>query len=624
MSLTDSVETGELFRELSALVIDLYQSVKRLGTISNSCGVKLPEGEDWFELLSRKLLPQVGDCANLIVAVMGGTNTGKSLIFNHIVGDNCSGVDYRASGTKHPVCVASGKISNPLDILQRNFGNFNIETWSSPNQPLEPNTELRLFWKTSNNLPNRILVIDTPDIDSDNERNWSCARGVRHASDVIIAVLTGQKYNDAIIRRFFREASEAAKPIIVVFNMINPERDLEHIPNWINQFCEETHTTPITILFAKFDANKSSALELPFYQSTTEVNPLGNIVDLRRVLTELHFDRIKSQTLVGAIRVIIDKTNGLPEFLNRIELAAKQFSKALKELEQSDNTTKIEWPAIPISILTEELRKWWHEEKRPIWSRKINDIYKSIGNKLIYPLVKLYEIIVQKFSHNTNPNEKYGNQINLFKEKESAAVVTFIETIFNRLDNLARTDNHVLRREISMLTCGEKRVELLNRAKIVLEELEPLDTSLRKTIRNNLAQWTEKNPIKTNIIQSIDQALTLVRPAVTVSLVVSGFVIGSVIAAPLVDEIMLIGGITAGGEAIIHSATETIKSNLAKLLKQLQEEFIVSRSKKFHTTFLHELWNDIINRLHTGANVTNSKEFQDCQVCLQRAIEIIK
>ena len=41
----------------------------------------------------------------LVAAVVGGTNIGKSAVFNQLAGDNASAVSPLAAGTKHPVCL---------------------------------------------------------------------------------------------------------------------------------------------------------------------------------------------------------------------------------------------------------------------------------------------------------------------------------------------------------------------------------------------------------------------------------------------------------------------------------------------------------------------------------------
>ncbi|MDR1477862.1 MAG: GTPase domain-containing protein [Planctomycetaceae bacterium] len=640
-----------LFGELSELAIEIDRVVGQLIRVVGACGVSLAEGEDWYDLLSCKLLPQVGDRAYLIISVMGGTNTGKSVIFNHLVGNYCSGVDHRASGTKHPVCVVSGSIPNSLDILRRNFCHFNLVEWSRSEQPLESCREHQLFWKVDNRLEERLLIFDTPDIDSDNELNWVRARGVRNAADVIIAVLTSQKYNDAAVRRFFREAAEAAKPVIVIFNMVDIERDVEHITIWLKQFCDETGCVPIAVLAAPFDGGKAAELRLPFYQlpqdgkGTEEINDTKStlnlnkqsqqhetfvqeqlpqsvlaMVDLRRIFTELHFDRIKSQTLIGAIRVIIDESNGLPSFLRRVEVASNQFGAALAAIEGIDDKLEMELPAMPISVLAGGMWAWWNEAKRAVWLRRINDVYRVLGGKLVYPFSKLWGVIVQKlFSRVGNTGYGQDNLLRYLRESEEGVVVGFIETIFGYIERLAETDNLVLRREMLSLVSGGRRVEILARAKVVLSELDPVEVNFDNALRQNLTTWAAKNLVWVGLIKLLDLVVTLVRPVFTVLFIVGGLIIGSKITGQWFGVVLAAGVLVICGEAVVYSVSEAIKLSLAKLFKHIQDDFISARSKKFHATFLSEFWHDVVNRLKSGSAIAKSKEFQDCQTCLKKA-----
>lgn len=627
MSLSNLSGANRLFSEFSELAIEFDRVVRPLTLIVERCGVETPENEDWYKLLFHKLASQIGDNASLIVSIMGGTNTGKSMIFNHLVGGHCSGVDYRASGTKHPVCVVSGSISNPLEILQRNFGNkFNFVEWSSSEQSLETADMWQFFWKVDENLTDRILVLDTPDIDSDSELNWARSREVRHPADVVIAVLTGQKYNDAAVRRFFREAAEASKPIIVIFNMVKFESDREHITVWLNQFCEETKSVPIAVLVVPFDESKASSLQLPFYRVEQSGNVTDEIVDLRQQITELHFERIKSQTIRGAINVITDETSGLPLFLRRIEFAAGQFEKALEAIEQAEEKIEIKWPAIPIKILAEEMQQWWHEKKRPRWARRINYLYDKAGRILVYPFIKLRNFIVGRiFRFNEKSEVSEDKLLQHFKESEENAVVIFIETVFNRLECLSKTDNLVLKKETASLLTGNKREEVLEQAKSVLEKLEPLETDFRAVFRKNLEVWPEKNIKKTKIGILLDKVLTIMRPLITAALIIGGWkLIGGVITELWIKLIVTVV-IAVCGEVFIYSISQRLKFWLAgKLFKNVRKEFTLSRSKKFDKSFSNELWSEVINRLQVGASVVNSQEFQNCRSCLKKASEKIK
>ena len=84
------------------------------------------------------------------------------------------------------------------------------------------------------------MLVDAPDVDSDVTVNWQRARAIRQTADVLIALLTQQKYNDAAVKQFFRAAVEADKPIIVIFNFCDLEADRDYWPQWLARFCAET------------------------------------------------------------------------------------------------------------------------------------------------------------------------------------------------------------------------------------------------------------------------------------------------------------------------------------------------------------------------------------------------
>ena len=197
------------FAQYAQTILELDGLLEPLLSLAESCGVPSPEQENWYALLKQKLVPQLNEKPFLIVALMGGTNTGKSLIFNHLAGESFSAVDHRASGTKHPVCLVPKVegITSFESILLRHFDTFRCVVWSNAEQPLEPSEENYLFWHEGKNVPERLMLLDTPDFDTDRKANWERAKSVRHIADVLIAILTEQKYNDAVVRRFFREAA---------------------------------------------------------------------------------------------------------------------------------------------------------------------------------------------------------------------------------------------------------------------------------------------------------------------------------------------------------------------------------------------------------------------------------
>src|SRR5258708_2553891 len=214
--------------------------------LERACGLlRLPSlaGREWYEALHRKLLPQLAGHPFIVAAVVGGTNTGKSVIFTHLAGDHVSATSPLASGTRHPLCLVPEGFQREHDLAAI-FQGFRLIEWTEPEAALENAPEHRLFWKTSPALPTNLLVLDTPDIDSDAEINWLRADHLRHCADVLVAVLTQQKYNDAAVKKFFRKAAGEDKAVIAVFNQCLLSEDEQYWPKWLDTFSRETGVVP--------------------------------------------------------------------------------------------------------------------------------------------------------------------------------------------------------------------------------------------------------------------------------------------------------------------------------------------------------------------------------------------
>ena len=589
------------FAQYAQTILDLDGLLEPLQHLAESCGVSAPEHEHWYALLKQKLVPQLTGKPFLLVAVMGGTNTGKSLIFNHLAGESFSAVDHRASGTKHPVCLVpkNTETTSFSSILARHFDSFQCVPWSNAEQPLELADENYLFWHEGENVPERLLLLDTPDFDADREINWDRAKSIRHAADVLIAVLTEQKYNDATVRRFFREAAEADKPIIVLFNMIDLDGNTPILSRWLEQFCRETGTQPIDVLATPYNRECVETLTLPFYAVRNETFVP---IDIKTELIDLHFDAIKMRTLRGAINVLDDPKTGVQSYLDTIQDASSQFAHAMKTLENIGNA-EVQWSGLPAAILADEVQTWWNSN-RPAWSQKINSVYRKVGNGLLWSVRKTVNYVMGNGGNNPITT------LEDFRAAERRTAIEFIEKIIDKLTTLADTENPVLRREIAKLTSGEHRSKLLQRAYSVLDSLPPVDQEFRQLLYQHLANWAAENPKTTAWMQMLDNIMTAAHPLVTVTLAVSG---GWVVAAALPYQVAGGAAAMAVGETAIQAGSEGIAGQASRLFCQIQEDYVLTRSKCFAEGFQKELWQDIISRLQTGASATESEVFKRCR-----------
>ena len=155
-------------------------------------------------------------------------------------------------------------------IWRRFFRASNCAPGRAADDALVDRPEDRIFWRTAAGTPPNLLILDTPDIDSDVQVNWRRADAVRRVADVLIAVLTQQKYNDAAVKRYFRSAAEEGKVVLVIFNQCQLPEDEAYWPLWLDTFCRETGVAPRLIYVAPNDRRAAEEGRLPFFEKTNE------------------------------------------------------------------------------------------------------------------------------------------------------------------------------------------------------------------------------------------------------------------------------------------------------------------------------------------------------------------
>ena len=255
----DDAKRETVFRTCESITRRLVPALAQLESTASLLQQPPLAGREWFEVLRQKLVPQLGEQAFLVVAVVGGTNIGKSVIFNHLAGCKASASSPLASGTKHPVCLVPEGFTQHHS-LQSVFPDFELHEWSDASSSLEEDDAHQIFWRTAKELPPSLLILDTPDVDSDARINWVRADAVRRCADVLIAVLTQQKYNDAAIKEFFRKAGDEDKAVLVVFNQCLLPEDEPYWPIWLDTFCRETHIHPDAVYLAPADRRAAEEL----------------------------------------------------------------------------------------------------------------------------------------------------------------------------------------------------------------------------------------------------------------------------------------------------------------------------------------------------------------------------
>jgi len=624
----DSAPADSMSGPYAACAIEIRRLYKALQTLeADGALLQLAPlaGREWYELLTRKLLPQLGDEPFIVVAVVGGTNIGKSVIFNHLARSRTSSTSPLASGTKHPVCLVPPGFEKRHD-LQSIFRGFELHAWTASDLALENRPEHRLFWQTSQQVPGNLLVLDTPDIDSDAEVNWIRADYIRHAADVLIAVLTQQKYNDAAVKQFFRKAAAEDKAVIVVFNQCLLPEDEQYWPLWLSTFTRETGIQPELVYVSPNDRRAAEENRLPFYlrewtppaegagtaqapQASSASSNDSTPHDLAEDLSRLHFDEIKIRTLRGSLRQIQSPQSGVPAYLEEIRQRSADFEAAAALLNSQQLARIRNWPPLPNQLMVAEVREWWRTQREG-WTRTVHDVYNTIGTAVISPFRWMKQ-------HFAGPEPDLLEQ---YRKQEREVILAAIQELYQGLNDLSQLGNELLRPRLTKMLAGERRAELLASISRAHDELS-LEDDLREVVRAQMQAFREESPQLYEFLRTLDRVAAGARPMTSVVLFVAGGIpVADAVAAPLITEAVLhiAGGTGAvvAGEAAMSRTSAGIRTLEAKF-RQLQTAFTVRRLSWLAGQLKEHLLGSLQEELTTSASLPQSPAFKQVEACLR-------
>ncbi len=581
---------------------------------------------EWYETLTRKLIPQLSSEPFIVVAVVGGTNIGKSVLFNHLAGSRVSATSPLASGTKHPVClVPTGFTAN--HNLSEIFQGFELEEWTQSESALKTDASDKLFWKESPSVPSNMLVLDTPDVDSDAAVNWHRADCIRHSADVLVAVLTQQKYNDAAVKQFFRKAGAEDKAVVVVFNQVLLPEDEDYWPLWLGTFTKETSITPEMVYVAPNDRRAAEANKLPFYvrswpqptasegKPATAGGPSNTPHDLREDLSQLHFSSIKFRTIRGSLRQLVNEDSGIPAYLNEIQARSGDFRSAAQLLTSRQLARISNWPTIPNRLLVNEIRRWWRGQREG-WRKSVHDFYNSLGDGVLRSVRWARDRIS---GTEVDPIEQY-------QRAEHEVILTAIEDLLDGLNQLAELGNDLLRPRIARLLTGDRRAALLARINSEHSQLQ-LEAELQDVVANQMQAFRSENPQVFDLIKQFDSFAAAARPVTSVALfLVGGGPLGHA-AAPVAHSLAFDAVLhIAGGTGAVLAGETALSGTSAGLrvveahFRQLHVAFTTHRLEWLGRQLKDNLLGTLQDELQSAAAIPDSAAFQN----VRRVIESLR
>ena len=530
---------------------ELCELIDALRPLSAALGAPDPSATDWHGQLFGKLQAQVSREPVVVAAVCGGTNTGKSLIANTLVGAEISRSVPEAARTRHPVASLPQGLAARIDLAAL-FPGFTPVAWTSDKDALAVSPDEtaadRLVWRedAGGRQPARLILLDTPDIDGTLRENWHRAELVRNACDVLIAVLTQQKYNDAAVRDFFSAAAAARKTVIVVFNLVDWPRQRERIGGWLATFTAETGIVPLAVYAAPHDFAKAEAGRIDFYP-LPELSPGGatgpvadaGTADLAASLAHVDFDRIKLQAMAGAVEVVLDPRAGAGTWLDAFETSARDWQQA-KQLLADEARVRVALPTAPRELVWNEIWNWL-EPRRSTLDLTVSKVYRLAGSGVAWAARR---IGVAKSEEERRED---------FSAVELAALKQALADFVERLEDASRRNPRLAAMLDGALVSGDRAawyadLERRHAALPIVSE------DYRTFVRGELDRFSRENPGMVRWILTGLNVGSLARPAITVGLGLAGAAVVPAAAA------------TAGGiSTLVHHVGDVVVGTAATL-----------------------------------------------------------
>ena len=540
------------FTAWSVRVAELCAALDQVAPLAAALGAPDPAAADWHGALFGKLRPQVSREPVLVAAVCGGTNTGKSLVTNTLAGAAISRSLPEAARTLHPVASLPRGLASRVDVGAL-FPGFVPVAWSGEDDALAPTPEHRLVWREdpTGAQPERLVLLDTPDIDGTLRENWRRAELVRDAADVVVAVLTQQKYNDAAVRDFFAAAAAAGKTVFVVFNMVDWPRQRERIAGWLGTFVGETGAAPAGVYAAPHDFAAAEAGRIALHP-LPDLAADGAATGLADRLARCDFDRIKRRAMEGALAVVLDPVRGLPAWLDAVDGAAAGWRDAQGLLER-EGRVRVELPAVPREIVWEEV--WaWLEPRRSGVDLAVSAGYRFIGRQL----ARAGRLVGLGLSAAERQED--------FSTTELEALKRALAEFIDRVDDACRRDGRLAALLGPRLAAADRKswyADLERRH----AALPLVSAGYRGFVRGELDRFAATNP---GTLKAIVTGLTVgsvARPVLTLALFGAGA--AAVPAAAGVVHHLIDVGVTVGaplvGEAGVAAASQGVRPLIERL-----------------------------------------------------------
>ena len=507
--------------------------------------------DEWRRLLQHKLVPQLAGDGCLVAAVAGGTNTGKSTVFNLLLGIQGSAACSTAAATCAPV-LAAGTSRYRAALSGIMLPEFNAQPMNVPEDSTRYEMPENTLWVLKYaGLPDSFALLDTPDVDSIEKRNWEVADHIRAAGDVIVAVLTPEKYKDARVVDYFRQAHASGRLVIPVMNKANPRDDFAAPKAQLAEFIRDAALENPKTFAIPFD------YELEF-DTSREIVATEADITLKEYLQQLDVSSIKRNVYRETLEYVLYESaqflDRIAALRDRLAAIAPSYEKQARALASAYNPQ----PGLEMgSLLHEQIRAQRSVVVRSI--ARVNDA--ALRGLLPFGGFIRKRILGMPVQDKLSDEER----MQLLREHQRNSIEQIAHDFATVLLEGIRDMEPVLG---GLIRTGMEEVDFERRVEEVAEKVlgndDELSDAFREHVSRTVSKWWQENPGQRRFLLELDAVMVFTPTAIAAPLAVFTSGLGA-------PEIMTVAGPMAG-EFVARIMESKFSEQWVGLLQPWQQE----------------------------------------------------
>lgn len=175
-----------------------------------------------------------------LLAILGGTGTGKSTLLNRLLDREVSAASFRRTFTSGPVAVLADPSHLPADWLGVPAQAVAESAW-----PVRGESGVLTVVTSPHHVTRNVVAVDTPDLDGDQPEHHAEADRVFRWATAVLFLVTPEKYQMTDLLAYYRLARRYELPTLFVMNKCEQQEVLDDYQRQL-----AGHGNPDAVVFA--------------------------------------------------------------------------------------------------------------------------------------------------------------------------------------------------------------------------------------------------------------------------------------------------------------------------------------------------------------------------------------